>query len=72
MVNKVIAAIVSFVLPGIGHMIQGEYKYGLLIFILTLIVFGLVDFLTATWIAEMVWVIIGVFACLTAYKLPEY
>ncbi|WP_295723023.1 hypothetical protein [uncultured Methanobrevibacter sp.] len=71
MVNRVIAAIISFVLPGIGQMIQGEYKNGFMIFILSLIIFGLIDFITENWVAEIAWFIIGIVAAYLAYQMPE-
>lgn len=71
MVHRAIAGIISFVLPGIGQMIQGEYRNGFMIFLLTLIIFGLIDFLTENWVAEIAWLIIGIVAGYLAYQMPE-
>lgn len=71
MVNRIIAAIISFTLPGIGHMIQGQYRYGFIIFILTLLTFYVVDIFAPVFIAELVWIIIGLLAAYSTYQMPE-
>ncbi|MCQ2977344.1 MAG: hypothetical protein MJ232_04945 [archaeon] len=37
MINRKIAGIISFILPGIGHIIQGRIKKGIIMFIIFLI-----------------------------------
>ncbi|AGN16681.1 MAG: hypothetical protein ACOX01_02020 [Methanobrevibacter boviskoreani] len=70
MVSKVLAAVISFFLPGVGQIIQNESLNGLLIFILTIIIFGILYYLSASWIAELVWFIIGLVSAYDAYQLP--
>ncbi|OWT33593.1 hypothetical protein BGI41_01530 [Methanobrevibacter sp. 87.7] len=71
MVSKALAGIISFFLPGMGQLIQGDSKNGFLVFVLTIIIFGILYYITAAWIAELVWFIIGIFAAYLAYQMPE-
>lgn len=71
MVSKALAAVISFLLPGVGQIIQGEYQDGLIIFVLTIIIFGILYYLSAPWIAEVVWFIIGILSAYITYQLPE-
>lgn len=71
MVSKALAAVISFLLPGVGQIIQGEYQNGLIIFVLTIIIFGILYYLSAPWIAEVVWFIIGILSAYITYQLPE-
>lgn len=71
MVSKVLAGIISFFLPGIGQFIQGDSKNGFLVFVLTIIIFGILYYVSVPIIAETVWFIIGLLAAYLAYQMPE-
>jgi len=62
MVNPIIAAILSFIIPGLGQIIAGETKKGL-IFLVVAIVLGL---LVGT-ISSMIGIISFIFALYAAY-----
>ena len=71
MVSKTLAGIISFFLPGMGQLIQGDSKNGFFVFVLTIIIFGILYYLTASWIAEFVCFVIGLLAAYLAYQMPE-
>lgn len=62
MVNPIIAAILSFIIPGLGQIIAGETKKGL-IFLVVAIVLGLL----VGAISSMIGIISFIFALYAAY-----
>ncbi len=72
MVSKNIAGLISFFLPGIGQVVQGKTKQGIIIFIVACILTALVFvFTNSTKYMYSVYFFIGIIAAATARELPE-
>lgn len=69
MVSPIIAAIISFFLPGIGQIIQGETKKGAIMFVIA-IVLSLISYsLGGMMIINIILFIYGIYAAYDAYKI---
>lgn len=69
MVNPIIAAIVSFIIPGIGQIISGETKRGL-IFLAAEIIMFLILF-TVGDIAIILSLVLSIYAAYDAYQIAS-
>ncbi|MCQ2971210.1 hypothetical protein SAMN05216439_0145 [Methanobrevibacter gottschalkii] len=69
MVNPIIAAIISFFLPGIGQIIQGaDVKKGIIMFVIAIILgWLLVNFLGS--LGNIIYCIYALYAAYDAYKI---
>lgn len=69
MVNPIIAAIISFFLPGIGQIIQGaDVKKGIIMFVIAIILgWLLVTFLGS--LGNIIYCIYALYAAYDAYKI---
>lgn len=67
MVSPIIAAVISFLLPGIGQVVQGETKKGLIMFVIAIILSALSLYVLALfYIISFIYVI---YAAYDAYKM---
>lgn len=67
MINPKIAGIISFILPGIGHLIQGQIKKGIMMFIIFIITI-LLFFIPGMGIVRLIYMI---YSAYTAYKIEK-
>lgn len=70
MVSAIIAAILSFIIPGLGQAINGEVKKGIILFILAIvvgIVFGLIAGFTGIFFITYISVLYNIYAAYDAY-----
>ena len=68
MVNPIIAAILSFIIPGLGQIVAGETKKGL-IFLVVAIILGLL--VTMVQFIVIVSLIFAIYAAYDAYQLTK-
>lgn len=67
MVSPIIAAIISLFLPGIGQVVQGETKKGLIMFVISIIINIITMYvLSIFWIVSLIYCI---YAAYDAYKM---
>lgn len=69
MVNPIIAAIISFFLPGIGQIIQGaDVKKGIIMFIIAIVLsYLLMNFLGS--LGNIIYLLYAIYAAYDAYKI---
>ncbi|AMD16987.1 hypothetical protein TL18_02480 [Methanobrevibacter sp. YE315] len=71
MANKYLAAILSFIIPGLGQAYAGDIKKGIMYFAITLIVILIVDFIFVDWYYFIVDFLISIYAAYDAYLMVE-
>ena len=69
MVNPIIAAILSFIIPGLGQIIAGETKKGI-IFVVVAIILGLLVTSISSFIG-IISLIFAIYAAYDAYQLAK-
>ena len=69
MVNPIIAAIISFFLPGIGQILQGaDVKKGIIMFIIAIVLsYLLMNFLGS--LGNIIYLLYAIYAAYDAYKI---
>ena len=73
MANPIIAAIASFIIPGIGQMYAGDIKRGAIFLVIAIIFFAIRQFasLTIGLIFSVITIIYNIYAAYDAYKLAS-
>lgn len=69
MANAILAAILSFLFPGIGQIYAGEMKKGIIFFIIFIILVAL--YLTFGFIIGIIELIFAIYAAYDAYNLAK-
>lgn len=70
MVSPIVAAIISFFLPGIGQIIQGDTKKGIIMFVIALIIGTLTATVLGS-IGSIISLIYAIYAAYDAYNMEE-
>jgi TM2 domain-containing membrane protein YozV len=68
MVNPIIAAILSFIIPGLGQIVAGETKKGIIFFVIA-IVLGVLSALTL--FISVIYLIYAIYVAYDAYQLAK-
>lgn len=69
MVNPIIAAIASFIIPGLGQALAGDLKKGIIFFAIALIMMILAMFVFKQWLVYIIDLAISVYAAYDAYAM---
>lgn len=68
MVSPIVAAIISFFLPGIGQIVQGETKKGAIMFVGAIIISYILVMLLGT-IGQIIYLIYPLYTAYDAYNM---
>ena len=71
MANKYLAAILSFLIPGLGQAYAGDIKKGVIYFVIAVIVMLIVSFVFVEWFYFIVNLFISIYAAYDAYLMVE-
>lgn len=69
MASAILAAILSFLIPGLGQAYAGDIKKGIVFFIVAAIVGTLVFFVFRLWIYYIISLLISLYAAYDAYNM---
>jgi TM2 domain-containing membrane protein YozV len=69
MANGILAAILSFLIPGLGQAYAGDFKKGIIFFIVALVMILIATFVFKTWVVYLINIIISLYAAYDAYKM---
>ena len=69
MASAILAAILSFLIPGLGQAYAGDIKKGIVFFIAAVIVGTLVFFVFRLWIYYIISLLISLYAAYDAYNM---
>ena len=67
MANEILAAILSFFIPGLGQAYAGDIKKGVIFFVIA-IVLGIISLITA-FLLYILYLIFAIYAAYDAYKM---
>ena len=54
MVNAILAAVLSFFIPGLGQAVAGDIKKGIIFFVIAIILAAIVSFVFRSWIVNII------------------
>lgn len=71
MVNAIIAAVLSFFIPGLGQALAGDIKKGVIFFIIA-IVFAIISwFVFNNWVVHIIGILYSLYAAYDAYVMAK-
>ncbi|MBE6486688.1 MAG: hypothetical protein E7Z85_07615 [Methanosphaera stadtmanae] len=70
--NAILAAVLSFIIPGLGQAVSGEVERGIVLFVLLIIMGLFAAFIFRSWVVTLIIFAIRVYAAYDAYKLNEF
>ena len=71
MVNAILAAVLSFLIPGLGQAIAGDIKKGIIFFVIAIVLAGIASLIFRTWCAGIVNLLYSLFAAYDAYQMAQ-
>ena len=71
MVNAILAAVLSFFIPGLGQAVSGELVKGIIFFIVAIILSAIVALVFRQWFAWIINFIYSLYAAYDAYQLAQ-
>ena len=71
MVNAILAAVLSFFIPGLGQALAGDIKKGIIFFIIAIFIGGFAAFIFRTWVVYIICFLYDLFAAYDAYNMPQ-
>ena len=69
MANGILAAILSFIIPGLGQAYAGDIKKGIIFFIAAILIIFIATFVFRMWIIYILSLIISLYAAYEAYHM---
>ena len=69
MANKYLAAILSFIIPGLGQGYAGDIRKGIIYFVVAFVAVLIISFIFADWIYYIVDILISIYAAYDAYLM---
>ena len=69
--NAILAAILSFIIPGLGQAVSGDIKKGVIFFVIAVIMGIIAVFIFQSWVVSLVDLAIRVYAAYDAYQMAQ-
>lgn len=71
MANAILAAILSFLIPGLGQAYAGDIKKGIIFFVLAIVVWIIATLIFRHWVVYLIDIIYCLFAAYDAYQMAQ-
>lgn len=71
MVNAILAAVLSFFIPGLGQALAGDAKKGLMLFIIAILFAILSWFIFNNWVVHIIGILYSLYAAYDAYVMAK-
>ena len=71
MVNAVLAAVLSFLIPGLGQAIAGDIKKGAIFFVIALVIWAIASLIFKHWVVWIIDILYALFAAYDAYQMAQ-
>ena len=71
MVNAILAAVLSFFIPGLGQAVAGDIKKGIIFFVISIILAAIVSFVFRSWIVNIIGLLYSLYAAYDAYQMAQ-
>lgn len=69
MANSIIAAVLSFFIPGLGQALSGEILKGIVFFIIAIVLGAIVMLVFKNWMASIINLIYSLYVAYDAYRM---
>ena len=67
--NAILAAILSFIIPGLGQAVSGDIKKGIIFFVVAIIMGLIAGLIFQSWVLYIINLAIAVYAAYDAYQM---
>ena len=71
MVNAILAAILSFIIPGLGQAVAGDIKKGIIFFVVAIVLAVIGLFIFQNWVVNLIELIYSLYAAYDAYQMAQ-
>lgn len=71
MVNAILAAILSFFIPGLGQALAGDVKKGVIFFVLAIVIAIIASFIFKDWLVGILNLLYSIYAAYDAYLMAQ-
>lgn len=69
MANAILAAILSFLIPGLGQAYAGDIKKGIIFFIVAIVIWAIASIIFRHWLVWIIDIIYALYAAFDAYNM---
>ena len=69
--NAIIAAILSFIIPGLGQALAGDIKKGVIFLVVALIMVAIATLIFRQWLVTLIELAIMLYAAYDAYQMAQ-
>ena len=71
MANAILAAILSFLIPGLGQALAGDIKKGIIFFVVAIVLILIATLIFSHWIIYLIDIIYCLYAAYDAYQMAQ-
>ena len=71
MVNAILAAVLSFLIPGLGQAIAGDVKKGVIFFVVAIVIGCIATLIFRHWIVWLIDIAYALYAAYDAYQMAQ-
>ena len=71
MVNAIVAAILSLLIPGLGQAVAGDVKKGAIFFIVAIVIWIIATLIFRSWVVWLIDIIYALYAAYDAYQMAQ-
>ena len=71
MANAILAAILSFLIPGLGQAYAGDIKKGIIFFVIAIVLAIIMTLIFQHWVVYLVDIIYCIYAAYDAYQMAQ-
>lgn len=71
MANAILAAILSFLIPGLGQAYAGDVKKGIIFFVIAIIIWAFASLIFRHWLALIINIAYAIYAAYDAYQMAQ-
>lgn len=71
MANAILAAILSFLIPGLGQAYAGDLKKGIIFFVVCIILWIIAALIFRHWVVWLIEIIYALYAAYDAYQMAQ-
>lgn len=71
MVSPILAAILSFLIPGLGQALAGDVKKGVIFFVIAIVIWIIASLIFKHWVVWVIDIIYALYAAYDAYQMAQ-
>lgn len=71
MANPILAAILSFLIPGLGQALAGDVKKGAIFFVIAIVIWAIASLIFRHWVVWIIDIIYALYAAFDAYQMAQ-